>query len=83
MTFAMIVSSRFRFFFAFFFAHFLLRSSFFDDNVTFSLIKFDFATLSIDLTKDFDDVSNDFSLNLFSYLMTMLICTLFLLFFTH
>jgi len=83
MTFAMIVSSRFRFSFASFFVHFLLRSSFFDDDVAFSLIKFDFVALSIDLIEDFNDVSNDFLLNLLSYLITMLICTLFFLSFTH
>jgi len=83
MALAMIVSSHFRFSFASFFVRFLLRSSFFDDDVDFSSIEFDFATLSINLARGFDDVSIDFSLDLLSYLMTMSIYTLFFLSFTH
>jgi len=79
----MIVLSRFRFSFASFFAHFLLRSSFFDDDVDSSSIEFDFATSSIDLARGFDNVSINSSLDLLSYLMTISIYTLFLLSFTH
>jgi len=83
MVFAIIVLSRFRFSFASFFARFLLRSSFFDDNIAFSSIEFDFATLLIDLARDFDDILIDFLLDLLSYLIAILICTLFLLSFIY
>jgi len=83
MALAMVVSPRFRFPFASFFARFLLRSSFFDDDVDSSLVEFDSAASSIDLARDFDDVSIDSSLDLLSYLMTISICTLFLLSFTY
>jgi len=77
ITLAIIVSSCFCFSFAFFFACFLLQSLFFNNNITFLLIKFNFATLLIDLAKEFDNISIDFLLDLLLYLIAISICTLF------
>jgi len=75
----MFVLSCFRLSLFYFFVRFLLQSSFFNNNVRILLIVFE-SSNNISIAKDLNNALINTLLDLLLYLITISICTLFLLF---